>query len=181
VPELGRSMDLARYEDDVWKTLREACIDIAAHCGHFAIACNTLHYFAPRIAELGLPAQLVSIVEAARNAVRARGCTRVALLGADPVLAVDAGWSPYGVLRDELELELPADSLQPLILDIKRRGGAHPAIVERFDELLEGLGADTVLLACTELPLVATRRRDKTLLDLTSVLADALVDAVPIR
>jgi aspartate racemase len=176
VPELGRSMDLRRHEAEVWSTLRQACIDIADHCTHFAIACNTLHYYAPRIADLQLAARFVSIVDAARAAIAEYGTRRVALLGADPVIDLNGGLSPYAALRAVVEVEVPETSLQSLIFDIKRQGGAHPAVVERFEALLHSLSADVVLLACTELPLIASPGAGKRLVDLTERLAGMLVD-----
>lgn len=176
VPELGRSMDLRRHEAEVWATLKQACLDIADHCTHFAIACNTLHYYAPRIAELGLAARFVSIVDAARAAIADTGAQRVALLGADPVIDLAGGLSPYAALCAEVEVEVPPTSLQSLIFDVKRQGGSHPAVIERFGALLDTLTADVVLLACTELPLIASPGAGKTLVDLTERLAGMLVD-----
>jgi aspartate racemase len=178
VPELGRSMDLRRNEAEVWTTLRRACTDIADHCTHFAIACNTLHYYAPRIADLQLPASFVSIVDAARAAIADYGVKRVALLGADPVIDLNGGMSPYAALQSEVEVEVPTVSLQSLIFDVKRQGGSHPAVVEQFDALLRSLSADVVLLACTELPLIMSDGAGKTLVDLTERLAGILVDEV---
>jgi aspartate racemase len=177
VPQLGRSMDLRRHEAQVWSTLRQACIEIADHCTHFAIACNTLHYYAPRIAELQLAARFVSIVDAARAAIADYGVDRVALLGADPVIDLEGGLSPYAALRSEVGVEVPTTSLQSLIFDVKRQGGTHPAVVQRFEALLRSLSAEVVLLACTELPLIKCQAGGKTLVDLTERLAGMLVDA----
>ena len=65
--------------------------------------------------------------------------------------------------------------MQDLIHDVKRLGSADPGLRPRFARIVEAMQADTLLLACTELPLIADISTSKTLVDVTDLVADALV------
>lgn len=175
VPELGLSMELERNDSRVWQALRDTAERLAPHVDHYGIACNTLNHYAQRLAALDLPARLVSMGDVAREHLAQHGITRVALLGARPVM--DLGpWSAYRALPQHADVELPADldELHTIIYEVKRRGGTQPDIVERFAGVLAGLQADVALLACTELPLIpVTVQRPRTV-DVTDLLALAL-------
>lgn len=175
VPELGLSMELERHDARVWEVLRHTAERMAPHVDHYGIACNTLNHYADRLAALGLPAQLVSMGDVARDYLAERGITRVALLGARPVM--DLGpWSAYRTLPQHAAVELPADpdELHAIIYEVKRRGGAQPDIVERFARVLAGLQSEVALLACTELPLIPVAAPRPRSVDVTDLLALAL-------
>ena len=86
-------------------------------------------------------------------------------------------WSPYRSLADTLEIEVPDDlgEVQDLILAIKADGGADPAHCAHLETVIAGLEAETVLLACTELPLVARPIPGRRLVDVTEIVATELV------
>jgi aspartate racemase len=102
---------------------------------------------------------------------------RVCLLGARPVAELGE-WSPYSDLREAVEFEpvVQGEPLHQLIYDIKVFGAADPGVRSRFAELLASIESATVLLACTELPLVADIVTDKTLVDVTQLVAEAMLD-----
>jgi aspartate racemase len=176
-PALGLSMELQRHHQAVWRTLERVVRQLAPQVDHYAIACNTLNVFEPQIHALGLPARLLSFGAALRQRLRADGVDRVALLAAQPVLALDR-WSHYRSLADDVALERPSPAataaLQALIYEVKARGGGHPDIARRFAEIVAGLESEVVLLACTELPLIPPPASPKRLLDVTQVVADEL-------
>ncbi|SOC13061.1 aspartate/glutamate racemase family protein [Stappia indica] len=174
-PRLGLSMDLAANDAAVWSAMRDALDILAPQVEAYAIACNTLNWYAPRIAELGLAAQLVSFQDALSDWIARSGTRKLALLGAGPVTAMDE-WSAYRDLPQLVEVELPGDAgaLHRLIEDVKRLGSGDASLRPRLAELVAGLDADTVLLACTELPLIADIETDKQLVDVTDLVADAL-------
>lgn len=58
-PLLGLSMELEQNEEIVWASLRQTIAAISVQVDAFAIACNTLNWFAPRIGALELPAEFV--------------------------------------------------------------------------------------------------------------------------
>lgn len=175
-PELGLSMDLATNDAAVWAAMRRSLAALAPQVDAYAIACNTLNWYAPRIAELGLSADLVSFQSVLADWIARTGTTRLALLGAGPVTEMGE-WSAYRGLPDLVEVELPADksALHHLIEDVKRLGSSDASLRPRFAELVAGLDAQVVLLACTELPLIGDIETDKTLVDATELVAEALV------
>jgi len=175
VPELGLSMELERNDAQVWEALRRTAERMAPHVDHYGIACNTLNLYEDRLAALGLPARLVSMGEVAREHLAEHGITRVALLGARPVM--DLGpWSAYRTLPRHASVEVPADpdELHAIIYEVKRRGGAQPDIVARFAQVLAGLESEVALLACTELPLIPVAVARPRTVDVTDLLALAL-------
>ncbi|NJS39712.1 MAG: aspartate/glutamate racemase family protein [Rhodobacteraceae bacterium] len=171
-PLLGLSMDLSRNETVVWEALKDAAAAISVRCDHWAIACNTLNWFAPRISKLGLPGEFVSFQSVLSDWIAASGLTRLGLLGAAPVTEMGV-WSAYRALADLVEVETPADAeaLHSLIHDVKRLGSSDPTLGWRFKALVETMRAETLLLACTELPLIADIQTAKRLVDVTDLVA----------
>ena len=141
-----------------------------------AIASNTLNWFAPRIAELNLSAEFVSFQSVLEEWIANTGVPRLALLGAGPVIEMGE-WSAYRDLTDLTEVELPSDpkALHRLIEDVKRLGSDDPSLRPRFKQIVDSLASDVLILACTELPLIADIDTEKTLVDVTDLVADALV------
>jgi aspartate racemase len=180
-PDLGLSMDLAANDPQVWAAMQRALAGLGPQVAAYAIACNTLNWYAPRIAELGLAADLVSFQSVLGDWIARTGTRRLALLGAGPVTGMGP-WSAYRDLPDRVDVELPPDpaALHRLIEDVKRLGAADASLRPRFAELVAGLSSDVVLLACTELPLISDSATGlatgKTLVDVTDLVAEALVD-----
>jgi aspartate racemase len=174
-PLLGLSMDLSRNEAVVWEALKDTAAAISVRCDHWAIACNTLNWFAPRISKLGLPGEFVSFQSVLTDWIAASGLTRLGLLGAAPVTEMGR-WSAYRALADLVEVETPEDAatLHALIHDVKRLGSGDPTLRPRFKALAETMRAETLLLACTELPLIADIETAKRLVDVTDLVAAAL-------
>lgn len=178
VPELGHSMQLPDTRDLVWEHLRDAAEQLAPQVDAFAIACNTLYLFEPEIRELSLDAKLISPVDCVRNEWEAKGRQPMALLGAAPVTDFSGDSSPYRSLADPLSLELHDDParVHALIEAIKLEGGSSPELEAEFTTIVNALDSTLALLACTELPLVANVDVDIELIDVTALLAKALVD-----
>ena len=175
-PELGLSMDLAKNEAPVWDAMARTATWIAGECDAWAVACNTLNWFAPRITSLGLPGEFISFPEVVANWIATSGIQKLGLLGAAPVTELGY-WSAYRHLAGLVDIETPADrkALQDLIYDVKRLGSEDPGLRPRFARIVESMQTETLLLACTELPLIADIPTSKTLVDVTDLVADALV------
>lgn len=174
---LGLSMELAENDGAVWQCLRQTAEAIAPRVDYYAIACNTLNYYQPQLEALRLPAKLVSFADAVVEFVKESRIERVALLGARPV--TDLGpWSHYRRLAEHVAVELPkpaqAEQLHRLIYDVKTHGGHVEDIRCRFREILDALEAHTVLLACTELPLIPLDPGQKQVVDVTDLVARRL-------
>ncbi|WP_298867536.1 asparaginase domain-containing protein [uncultured Microbacterium sp.] len=182
LPELGYSMDLEHQEARVWNALEGAARRVAEQADVFVIACNTLNHFADRLRDLQLPAVLLTPVDAALAEIERRGLTRVALLGSRQTMDLD-GWSSYRGLRDRVQLELPEDRerLHRLIESVKLEGGSSPELEEEFASLRRELDSDTVLLACTELPLLHghAASEESGAIDVSRLLARAAVNWAP--
>lgn len=175
-PTLGLSMDLAANEAAVWDSLVASARALTAEADHWAIACNTLNWYAPRIEALGLPAEFLSFQSVLEEWIARTGITRLGLLGAAPVTEMGE-WSAYRGLARLVEVEGPRDAaaLHALIHDVKRLGSEDPGLRPRLAAIVETVQADTVLLACTELPLITGIETGKRLVDVTDLVAEALV------
>lgn len=176
-PALGLSMELAQNDAAVWECLKAAAEAIAQRVDYYAIACNTLNYYQPQLEALSLPARLVSFADVVKTWLKANRIERVALLGARPV--TDLGpWSHYRRLAEHVDIELPnaamAEALHRLIYDVKIFGGNQPDIQRRFQDIVDGLQSDAVLLACTELPLIPAPQTGKRIVDVTELVAQEL-------
>ncbi len=176
-PVLGLSMELESNDVAVWPELERIFDDLSGQTDYIAIACNTLNYYERQIRAVPRAAELVSVGEVVEGFLAQRGLESVALLGAEPVTRMNK-WSAYQRLSGRFEIEIPEDPacLHQIIYDVKRLGGADPSVVERFDALLDGLESETVLLACTELPLIPCAGGGKDLVDVTRLLARRLVE-----
>lgn len=173
-PRLGASMDLPSTAQPVRAALIEGAAQLAATCDRWAIACNTLNVFVDDIEASGHGRGLVPFQTAVAAAVAAAG-TPVTVLGARPVASMGS-WSPY----EQLEGAVPLDSdrieaLHELILDAKRIGLDHPSLPGRLDRLIGPSGDTTFVLACTELPPIATRLEGRRWINPTVEVARQLV------
>ncbi len=174
-PELGLSMDIEQREADVWTALEATVGQLAAQVDHYAIACNTLHYFAPRLRALDLDAELISVVDVARTYVDEHDLDTVGLLGARQVTEL-GHWSPYGPLTESATVVTTSrrEELHQLIHDVKTHGPDHPGLAEAWAAVVADTPADTLLVACTELPLLPRPPTPKTLVDVTELVAGQL-------
>ena len=175
-PLLGLSMELERNAEIVWASLRQTVAAMAVQADTFAIACNTLNWFAPQIKAMNLPAEFVGFQSVVADWLQQSGTKKIGILGAAAVTEMGE-WSAYRDLVRHAAVEVPANApaLHELIYDVKRLGSADPTLRPRLLELIDAMDADTVLLACTELPLIADIDTDKTLVDVTDLVAEALV------
>ena len=178
-PELGLSMDLEKHETTVWGALESAARELTVGVDVWAIACNTLNYFSPRLRDLDLGARLITPDAAAAGFLEQHGVERVGLLGARPVAELGA-FSPYRSLASRYTIDTPAgvdrEKLHALIEEVKRDGAPRADHPERLEAIVAALPQDTdyVLLACTELPLVPLESSRK-LIDVTALVAEELV------
>lgn len=179
VPGLGLSMNLERHHDVVWSDLAAAARQLSTQVDYYAIACNTLNVFSDRLEALGLPMQLVTFADCVIEHIDRMDASHVALLGARPVMELRR-WSHYRKLDGRFDLLATnadlMDRTHALIERIKRAGAAAPELPEIFERLLDDIDADTVILACTELPLVHVDRPGKRLIDPTLLVAERLAE-----
>ena len=176
-PVLGHSMDLRSHEDLVLRHLEDAVLTIDKNADVYAIACVTLHCFLPQI-EL-IPNRfgtLVSGIDAIVAYAEKSSLKQIAVISAETIPREQS--LLLSRLNEFVTVELPNDPgfVRELVLDIKRLGGANRDVVLRFRKLIDSLTSETVMLACTDLPLITTRIDGRTIIDCTKLLAESLVN-----
>lgn len=177
LPTLGLSMDMDQHGEFIWSVLVKTARELAMECKSYTIACNTLHCFAERLHDLP-GGRFVSVQETVRKELRSRGKQSFALLGASAVMALDR-WSPYVELNGEFEIEtIDGTTLDKLIYAIKTVGRSNSELSGEFMRIVQRLQNEVVVLGCTELPLITPLPTKHALLDVTSLLAEGLLDAL---
>jgi aspartate racemase len=176
-PMLGHSMDLQSHEDLVLRHLEDAVLTIDKNADVYAIACVTLHCFLPQIELIpNRVGTLVSGIDAIVAYAEKSSLKQIAVICAETIPREQS--LLLSRLNEFVTVELPNDPgfVRELVLDIKRLGGAHRDVVSRFRKLIDSLTSETVMLACTDLPLVTTRIDGRTIIDCTKLLAESLVN-----
>ena len=138
----------------------EAC---GADC--ILMACNTAHFFLPRLQALTeTPILDMPAITARRCAERFPG-RRAAVLGTTGTL--DTGLYDRALEREGVPFLLPDDTqraeLMRFIYAVVKASGPLAPESENWSRLLDGLrqrGADYYILACTELPILANALGD---------------------
>lgn len=144
---------------------------------------NTLHRM-EHVFTRGLRIPFMHIVDPTAAAIRARGLTRVALLGTKPVMAEDYLKRRYAE-RHGIEAIAPTPDEQTvvdrIIFDELCRGRFLPEAKARYLDIVDRMraaGAQGVILGCTEIPLLIAQpdRPDFPMFDTTGLHVDAVVE-----
>ena len=174
-PRLGLSMDLDRYDSVVWEILHADLQVLAAQVDHLVITCYTLHRYINHIRSLDIKAQFISLETAIEAYLIEYRPKSVAVLRAGasapedcPVLTTVQSYTVAETLPDP-------NRVRTLIQAVKRQGGDQPEIIEEFAEILTTLDSETVLLACTELPLIPWHGEGKQIVDGMQLTAEKLI------
>jgi aspartate racemase len=123
-----------------------------------AMCCNTVHRFAPAI-DCGLEAEFVDICSCAAGACSGRGYRRVGLLGSAFTMEEPFYRDRFEALGVEVVVPAPADRrfMQRAIESELSVGALLVETRARFVAVareLSGRGAEALVLACTEIPLI---------------------------
>lgn len=149
----GRHREVIAYLSRILERLRLAGAQVGA------LTANTPHVYLDELrAATSLP--LVSIVTATRDAAAERGLHRPLLLGTRTTL--EAGMYPRECAERGLEIVLPGDEdrefMNHTIYSSLAVGRVTPEVRQRYHEIctrhIDTDGVDSVILGCTELPLV---------------------------
>ncbi len=150
-----------------WEELTVLMIDAAKRLEgagtDFVIICtNTMHKMAEEVeGAIGIP--ILHIVDVTAEAIRANGETRVGLLGTKFTMEQDFY---KGRLRDKhgLEVLIPGEKERQIVHDILYGELCLGAIKEqskdKFKSIIQNLvdrGAQSVILGCTEIPLIVSQ------------------------
>ena len=146
--------------DDLHVIMAEVAAKLKAAGAEAVVICaNTMHLSAPAITEhTGLP--VLHIADAAAEAVRAAGLTRVGLLGTRYTMEGDF-YRARMTERYGLEVMIPPPDDRTVVHDVIYGELTHGVVAESSREAYRGVverlaagGAEGVVLACTEIPLL---------------------------
>lgn len=171
-----------------WAAANQRMVDAAANleragAGFVMMLCNTMHSATPGI-EAALDVPFLHIADPLAEAIKAKGLTRVGLVGTIHTMNQDG--IIKGRLRERhgIETIVPeaddAAEISRVIYDELIRGDLRDASRARYRAAMVRLverGAQGIILGCTELPLLV-RQADATvpLFDTTTLHAMAAVD-----
>ena len=152
----------------------------AAGADFLVIPCNTAHYYLPAIAKsVGIPVlDVVALTIENLNALEKRP-TRIAVLASPAVRLV--GLFEKRLVASGYDVLFPNHDAEGRLLDVIRAvktGHATPSQQRTYQAIAAGLasdGADTLLVACTELSLLPTLERPEPVFDTLDVLVEATI------
>ena len=185
------SVDFAEFEklqhQGDWDTLTELMIDAGRRLKYggadFLVICtNTMHKVADAVAgQTGLP--LLHIADATANEIRRKQLRKVALLGTKFTMEQDF-YKGRLVQTHGIEVVIPDEAERNMIHSVIYRelvqgkilAASREAFVKTIDRL-QGLGAEGVVLGCTEIPLLICQRDSSLpIFDTTQIHAAAAVE-----
>ena len=149
----GDRQKVGRYLAGILERLRLVGAEVGA------LTANTPHVYLEEI-RAGTSLPLVSIVTATRNAAADRGLESALLLGTRTT--IEAEMYPRDLAGAGIQVVLPDDSerqfLEHTIYNELAIGQVTPEVRQRYHDIcarhIEEHGVDSVILGCTELPLV---------------------------
>jgi aspartate racemase len=173
----GDRREVVQYLADILERLRLAGAEVGA------LTANTPHAYLDELrVETSLP--LVSIVSATRDAASSRGLEHALLLGTRTTM--EAEMYPREFADAGIEIVLPGDDdrefLDDTIYGELALGQVRPEVRQRFLDIcarhIEKDGIDSVILGCTEIPLVISSDDFSIdVLDTTTIHVDAILAA----
>lgn len=182
--DLGRFMHLV--EEDRWPEIAEwlaATAESLARAGadFAAIASNTPHLVFDEV-QARSPLPLVSIVQAALDQARSRGFSRPGLLGTRLTMGSDLYQRAFGPAGLKIAVPLPDDQElihQRLFSEIELgiiKDSTRQELLAVIDRMITDQQVDSVILGCTELPLILDMpEHGVPLLDTTKIHVKAIV------
>lgn len=129
--------------------------------GIIIIACNTSHYYIDEIRK-SVKVKVISIVEATLETVRSRGIGKIVLLATEGTVKSRIYQKVFE--KSHIEILVPDSKEQEIVTDIiykgVKAGNNNNYNAQLFQQLIqkkELLGAQAIVLGCTELPIAITR------------------------
>jgi aspartate racemase len=145
---------------------------------YIGIACNTAHILLPYLRKV-TTVPIISLIEEIKQMVKEEDCRRVGLLAT--MTTYQSGL--YDSVRNRtVQLIIPDNAIQQDVEDIIRGviGGESLNKLQKkarevFDGFIRQNKVDTIILGCTELPLIFPKYKNIRLLSSLDVLADSLL------
>lgn len=182
-PRLGESMEIRdqTQKNRLWEYLDEDIRQIEGQVDYFVIACYTLHVFEPEI--IAIPERkkiFVSLIQCLKEALQEIEEPRIALFHASVLSSEKCPLHlNIGHLK-EIELPVNGSEMRDLILSVKNNGSDDKDYEEKFAALITACESDTVVLACTELPLINPLNSSKRYINCMDIVAERLVNNISV-
>ncbi|MEN8136327.1 MAG: aspartate/glutamate racemase family protein [Thermodesulfobacteriota bacterium] len=174
VPSMGLVMDIDKHEKFIERDLLNTLDMLDEQVDYFCIACNILHYYSDIIVSNNYKCEFVSIVDPIKKYISDNQIKKIALLSIGTVMELGS-YSPYKILSQHVDIEITNSSeMNDLVKGIKSKGSNDKNLVSEYHDIINKLDSETVLLACTELPLLPTTGINKNIIDATDLLANEL-------
>ena len=126
-----------------------------------ALPCATSHYFYDELSE-AVNVPILNILEETARYAEKQGHTGVCLFATDGTLKGRAFHSAFDKYNIAVSLPSPEvqKDLMTLIYDIKRGAEVRPGALEMIIKNVQKAGAQTIILGCTELCVIANESPD---------------------
>ncbi|MDE6266192.1 MAG: amino acid racemase [Muribaculaceae bacterium] len=169
---------IARYLLEAIRNLYKAGAEFAA------LSANTSHIVFDRLAEES-PIPLLSIIDATRDEALRRGYSKAGLLGTRFTMTKRFYRDPFE--RAGIEIAVPEgedfDFVDRKITEELEYGIIKPETLSRFQQIISRMkqtrGIETIILGCTELPLLLNDRNSPLpCLDTVEIHIDAIVNKI---
>lgn len=128
-----------------------------AGCTHIICACGTSHIFLPEVLQLVPQATpcVVNILEVSAAALKTRGITEVSLLATEGSVQSGIYQKTYG--KYGIEVEPPKETDLPRfreLIEAVKKNQNTDEVMSAFEKLLNEQTNSTVVLGCTEFPVL---------------------------
>jgi aspartate racemase len=156
--EVRDLVDKGKWDDVLQIILASAQNLEKAEAGVIIIATNTIHKIFDQVEE-NIETPMISIVDATAEAIKAQGLKKIGLLGT--IYAIKAEFYQNNLLKHNLETIVPNLADQEYVNDVIFDELVHNILTtESKDGILKvinrlkEMGAEGVILGCTEIPLL---------------------------
>lgn len=153
---------------------------LSAGAEFLAMPCNTVHYFYPQVTE-AINAPFICIFLAAAKKIKSIGLKKVGFLSTTTTKEMKSFADDFS--RNNIELIFPEssdqDKVNHIILNILQgsKSNEDKAVLIDIIYKLKKQGAEGVVLACTDLPLLINQQDvDIQLFDTVDILAEATIN-----
>lgn len=160
MPSRVRAVLYSEKRDELVGDLRQATLNLMnAGANRIVLACNTAHCFLPDIIN-AIPQSkecFVNIIEECGKSLRKRGVSRVSLIASEGTIETkiyQKDLEPYGVM-----VNTPSNAQYTLLRDFIesiKQNKISDTVIEKFQMFIDNSETDTVILGCTELPVLLT-------------------------
>jgi aspartate racemase len=183
--EIVERMQLSGRWDDAGDLLASGAKRLqAGGADLLGIACNTMHKVAPAVREsVSIP--LIDLIEAAATAAQEQRCFKTAILGTR--FTVSMGRYQDELARRGIQTTAPSPSDQTIVDEIIYNELCRGSVTDESRKKLQSVvsrlvdaGADSIMLACTELNLLVDGNTDRDgprVIDSTTAHIQCLVEA----